>query len=560
MRLPVATAIVPVDPPSPTASAPPATSPSIPRREPAGVVLGDEPLRDRDRAAAAPCRARAGRLRVAGERPRERGAVELDLEGVLDAARRERLRLAAVRLAGREFVLGRWRLDGGAVLVLVAPVGEVLAAVELLDAFEDRDHRLGLRRHGRLAAVLVYRLPGLGPVVAREGLELVFLSRYCVGRDDVAPVFRRVDGPRVIEVAAVEVAVVGDRRLVGDVGIRVRARRVADPDLLLRLGVSGPAPAPSRRTPRRRSPGPIVPVPPVERRRIVRPRVLDHEGRHDVLPVPTMALRVGAVEVRLRRVCRLVGAVGEVAEADRVLVIAVAALRRHRGNHGEQRRAEPGGEIRRVRREDPAGTATRGHVADRSTRTVGEPPSLDRRRAAGSGVDLEDVRDPRPPPGRVRSPAMATSLVTGGAGFLGSHLCEALLEKGHRVLCLDNLETGSLANVEHLRDDAFTFVHHDVSEHDPRRRAARLRLPPRGAREPDRLPAAARCTRSRPGRTARTTRSASRSGSGRGSCSPRRARSTAIRRSTRSPRPTGATSTRSARAASTTRRSATPRR
>ena len=58
---------------------------------------------------------------------------------------------------------------------------------------------------------------------------------------------------------------------------------------------------------------------------------------------------------------------------------------------------------------------------------------------------------------------MPTSLVTGGAGFLGSHLCEALLGKGHRVICLDNLETGSLANIEHFRDDAFTFVHHDVS-------------------------------------------------------------------------------------------------
>ena len=55
-------------------------------------------------------------------------------------------------------------------------------------------------------------------------------------------------------------------------------------------------------------------------------------------------------------------------------------------------------------------------------------------------------------------------LVTGGAGFLGSHLCEALLAKGHRVICLDNLETGSLANIEGLRDDAFSFVHHDVSE------------------------------------------------------------------------------------------------
>jgi len=59
---------------------------------------------------------------------------------------------------------------------------------------------------------------------------------------------------------------------------------------------------------------------------------------------------------------------------------------------------------------------------------------------------------------------MPTSLVTGGAGFLGSHLCEALLAKGHRVICLDNLETGSLANIEGLRDDGFSFLHHDVSE------------------------------------------------------------------------------------------------
>jgi dTDP-glucose 4,6-dehydratase len=59
---------------------------------------------------------------------------------------------------------------------------------------------------------------------------------------------------------------------------------------------------------------------------------------------------------------------------------------------------------------------------------------------------------------------MPTSLVTGGAGFLGSHLCKALLAKGHRVICLDNLETGSLANIEDLPDDSFSFLHHDVSE------------------------------------------------------------------------------------------------
>jgi dTDP-glucose 4,6-dehydratase len=57
-----------------------------------------------------------------------------------------------------------------------------------------------------------------------------------------------------------------------------------------------------------------------------------------------------------------------------------------------------------------------------------------------------------------------TAVVTGGAGFLGSHLCQHLLEQGQRVICVDNLESGSLANLEHLRDDAFTFVHHDVIE------------------------------------------------------------------------------------------------
>ena len=59
---------------------------------------------------------------------------------------------------------------------------------------------------------------------------------------------------------------------------------------------------------------------------------------------------------------------------------------------------------------------------------------------------------------------MTTSLVTGGAGFLGSHLCECLLEKGHRVVCLDNLDTGSLQNIEHLRDAAFEFQNADCTE------------------------------------------------------------------------------------------------
>lgn len=60
---------------------------------------------------------------------------------------------------------------------------------------------------------------------------------------------------------------------------------------------------------------------------------------------------------------------------------------------------------------------------------------------------------------------MPTTVVTGGAGFLGSHLCERLLAAGHKVWCLDNLDTGSLTNIAHLRDDNFTFVQHDVTTH-----------------------------------------------------------------------------------------------
>ena len=59
---------------------------------------------------------------------------------------------------------------------------------------------------------------------------------------------------------------------------------------------------------------------------------------------------------------------------------------------------------------------------------------------------------------------MTTCVVTGGAGFVGSHLCDHLLEKGHSVVCIDNLDTGSLQNIEHIRSENFRFMNHDITE------------------------------------------------------------------------------------------------
>ena len=59
---------------------------------------------------------------------------------------------------------------------------------------------------------------------------------------------------------------------------------------------------------------------------------------------------------------------------------------------------------------------------------------------------------------------MPRTLVTGGAGFLGSHLCENLIDKGHEVICMDNLITGSKQNISGIKSSNFRFVNHNVSE------------------------------------------------------------------------------------------------
>ena len=61
---------------------------------------------------------------------------------------------------------------------------------------------------------------------------------------------------------------------------------------------------------------------------------------------------------------------------------------------------------------------------------------------------------------------MTRALITGGAGFLGSHLCELFLSRGHEVICMDNFITGSMNNIRHLMDRPdFSFVEQDVTEH-----------------------------------------------------------------------------------------------
>ncbi|MDP7058606.1 MAG: SDR family oxidoreductase [Nitrospinaceae bacterium] len=60
---------------------------------------------------------------------------------------------------------------------------------------------------------------------------------------------------------------------------------------------------------------------------------------------------------------------------------------------------------------------------------------------------------------------MPRTLITGGAGFLGSHVCDYLLEKGHDVVCMDNLITGSIDNINQITSDRFKFINHNVTKY-----------------------------------------------------------------------------------------------
>jgi dTDP-glucose 4,6-dehydratase len=61
---------------------------------------------------------------------------------------------------------------------------------------------------------------------------------------------------------------------------------------------------------------------------------------------------------------------------------------------------------------------------------------------------------------------MERTLITGGAGFLGSHLCDYLIEKGHEVICIDNLSTGNMENISHLLGNKrFSFIQYDVTNY-----------------------------------------------------------------------------------------------
>ena len=136
---------------------------------------------------------------------------------------------------------------------------------------------------------------------------------------------------------------------------------------------------------------------------------------------------------------------------------------------------------------------------------------------------------------------MARVLITGGAGFIGSHLCERFLAEGDDVICMDSLLTGSADNVAHLFSERrFTFIQQDVTNYiyvkGPLDAILHFASP--------RAPSTTWSCRSRPSRSApsgRTRRSASRRRRARAFSSPARRSATATRSSIRRTRTIGAT-------------------
>ena len=149
-------------------------------------------------------------------------------------------------------------------------------------------------------------------------------------------------------------------------------------------------------------------------------------------------------------------------------------------------------------------------------------------------------------------------LVTGGAGFLGSHICERLIEQGHDVLCLDNFYTGTKDNISHLISNPyFELLRHDVTfpiylEVDEIYNMACPASPIHYQRDP------VQTTKTAVHGAINMLGLAKRVGAA--SCRPRPRKCTAIPRSIRRPRIIGATSIPSARAPATTRASAAPKR
>ena len=136
--------------------------------------------------------------------------------------------------------------------------------------------------------------------------------------------------------------------------------------------------------------------------------------------------------------------------AGRRVLPVLLRCRRRGGRGGDRDRVE------RVQAAEPR-AAPRAHAA---------APDLRRPQHLRAGADAPaGIRVPldRPAAGLPCLRVPMRVLVTGGAGFIGSHLCEFLLGQGGEVVCLDNLLTGTTDNIDHLRSSRFTFIKHDVT-------------------------------------------------------------------------------------------------